>query len=175
MRIKNRNKGFTLIELSISTMILCVAALALAGLLIQGVRGWTSGTNQEAISSGTTLAMQRLSTEIRDGVTATVGTVSGHTALIVTFPATITDTATQETIYDLSGAGTSSRSYYILNGNLVRNVGGAVSTVEKGVTYASFYVSGGLVTLTLKSTGQVGTSVKSLQITGQVRLRNYHT
>jgi len=175
MRIKIRGKGFTVIEMVISTMILCVATLALAGLLITAFRGWSSGTDQEAIAGGTTIAMQKLGMDIRDGVSASTGTVNGVPTLTVTFPATMTDATTHETVYDYSGAGTTTRSYYILNGNLVRSAGGVVSTIGRGVTSATFGASGGSVTITLQTAQQVGTSVRSLQITGQVRLRNFHT
>lgn len=175
MPIKSRNRGFTLIEMSITTMILCVATLALAGLLIAGVRCWRSGFIQDSVNSDMTIAMQKISADMRDGVTATVGTLNGVPALTVTFPATMTDQTTGETIYDLSGAGTTTRSYYIRNGDLVRSVDGVVSVIGKGVTYASFGASGGSVTVTLGTSRQAGASSRSLQITSQVRLRNFHS
>jgi len=175
MRIKSHNNGFTLIEMSITMMILCVATLALAGMLIAGVRCWRSGLTQDSVNNDVTIAMQKISTDIRDGVTATVGTLNGVSALTVTFPATMTDHGTGETIYDLSGSGTTTRSYYVQNGDLVRSIGGVVSVIGKGVTYANFGASGGSVTMTLETSRQAGASSRSLRITGQVRLRNFHS
>jgi hypothetical protein len=159
----------TLLEIMVTTALLSMVGIALTTTLLGSIRGWSSGTNKEYTTNSVTLAMQKLSADIRDGRSASV---SGGT-LTVTFPRTLTDGTTGEDVYDLSTASSVTRSYYIYNGNLVRNVGGIVSIFGRGVTSATFGSTGGMVSVTLTSTEQVGTCTSTREITGRIGLRNH--
>lgn len=172
MRFRRNNRGFTLVEMVMSTVILSMASIALAGLLVHTLRGWSTGTAQVATAGATTIAMQKLATDIRDGRSAAVST--DNKTLTVTFLGTITDATTGETIYDPSGSvPATTRSYYIYNGNLVRSVGGNVTVIGKGVTLAEFHASYGLVNVVLKSAESISSKEVSLEINARVNLRNY--
>ncbi len=172
MRFRHNNRGFTLVEMVVSTVILSMLSIALAGLLVHTLRGWSAGTAQVATAGATTIAMQKLASDIRDGRSATVST--DNKTLTVTFLGTITDATTGETIYDPSGgAPVTTRSYYISNGNLVRSIGSSVTIIGKGATSAEFHASYGLVNITLKSTEQISSKLVSLEINERINLRNY--
>lgn len=167
-----RNKrGMTLIEAVVTASILSMVTVTLVALLMQSMRGWTSGTHNDTAASQVTVAMQKLCNDIRDARSASIS--SGR--LVVTFPTTLTDTSTGETVYDLSSNSAVTRSYYISNGNLVRNVGGVVTVLGKGITSASFGASGGTVSVTLAWTARAGSSCATRQLTGRVSLRNFRS
>lgn len=161
--------GMTLLEVMITAALLSMVGAALTATLIGSVRGWSSGVGKDYAASNVTIAMQKLSLEIRDGRSATVS--SG--TLTVTFPRILTDGSTGEKVYDLSTGSTITRSYYISNGNLVRNVGGTVSVLGRGITSATFGTTGGAVSVTLASNEQVGSYTATRSVVGKVSLRNY--
>jgi len=173
MSAKHRRKGMTLIEMVVTVLILTMAAAAFLAMSISSLRGWSSGTSKETSNSQVTIATQKLANEIRDARTATVST--DKKTLTVTFPRLLTDPTTHEQIYDLSANDPTPRSYYISNGNLVRNAGGQITILARGVTAAEFGASGGTVSITLTSSEQVGTYQSSDQVTSRITLRNYRS
>ncbi|MEN6357990.1 MAG: prepilin-type N-terminal cleavage/methylation domain-containing protein [Armatimonadota bacterium] len=167
------NRGMTLIEVMITVALLSMVGTALTTMLIGSIRGWRSGVSRDDAVSEVTIAMQKLSMEIRDGRSAS--TNESNDVLTVTFPGTLTDGTTHESVYDLSIASSITRSYYISDGNLVRNVGGTVSILGRGVTDATFGTTGGAVSAKLErrdkecqdSTGEYP------YVRGKINLRNY--
>lgn len=171
MKFLRRKNGITLIEMVISTFILCIASLALGGLLIHAVRGWCSGTSHDYATGSATLALQKLCYDIRDARSATI--TSG--TLVVTFPGKLIDQGTGEEIYDSSGSTSTTRSYYISGGKLMRLVNGTTSVLAQGISSATFGASGGSVNVTLTATDQVGTSSSNQQVSGRISLRNFRS
>ena len=160
----------TLIEVVVAMGILTLLGVSLLGMLMQSLRGWASGSGNEAANSTATTALHRLTFDIREGRSAVVS--SGQ--LIVTFPALITDTGTGEQIYDSKLNNPVPRSYYVSGGNLVRNVGGTISILRRGISSATFVAAANSIEITLVSTKQLGTSVCTQQATGCVTFRNYY-
>ncbi|MHB9035191.1 MAG: prepilin-type N-terminal cleavage/methylation domain-containing protein [Armatimonadota bacterium] len=166
--LRNR-RGMTLLEIVMSTALLSIVGMAITATLVGSIRGWSSGTSKEFTTSSATVAMQKLSMDIRDGRSATVS----NGTLTVTFPRVLTDGVTGEDVYDLSTSSAITRSYYISGGNLVRNIGGVVNVLGRGVTSATFGSTGGTVSVTLVSEEQVGTSTATQQVVGRIGLRNF--
>ena len=171
MRFLRGSRGVTLIEVAVSIVILTMAGAALLAMLVGSVRGWSSGISKDTVNSRATVAMQKLANDIRDARTATASE-DNHT-LTVTFPVLLTDPETQEQSYHPSENDEVSRHYYVSSGNLVRDAGGDITVIGRGVTSAEFGASGGTVTVTLESSEQVGTKVSTQQVTGRVSLRNF--
>ncbi|MCE5323608.1 prepilin-type N-terminal cleavage/methylation domain-containing protein [bacterium] len=162
----HNNKGMTLLEVMITIGLLSMVGAGLTATLIGSVRGWRSGVSKDNAVSDVTIAMQKLSMEIRDGRSAGVS----NNVLTVTFPNTITEGS--ESIYDLSTAGSVTRSYYMSDGNLVRNVGGSVSILGRGVVADFGTTTGGAVSVTLSSQNSDETGTP-LSVRGKISLRNY--
>ena len=173
MRIIRRQRGATLIEMVIGITILSLAGAALAAMMVHSLRGWSSGTSKEGAGTQATIAIQKIGNEIRDARTA-LASEDTHT-LTVTFPRQLTDPTTHETIYDLSANDPATRSYYINSGNLVRNIGGQVTIITRGVSSVQFGADGGSVTVTLVGSDHVGMYTSTLQVTGRIYLRNYRS
>ncbi|MCE5199605.1 MAG: prepilin-type N-terminal cleavage/methylation domain-containing protein [Armatimonadota bacterium] len=173
MSYSHNKKGFTLIEVMITVSLLSLVGISLMALLVSSLRGWSSGTSGEAATSSATVAVQKLSIDIRDGRSATIN----NGTLIITFPKKITDTSTHETIYDLSANDPVTRNYYISDGNLMRNVGGVITTMMRGVdaptSEPAFGAGGGTVSINLVGKDQVGTKTSTLRVSARVSLRNY--
>lgn len=169
MNLLRNSKGFTAIEIVISTVIISMIAAVLVALINQSITGYCFGTSQETATNAATIGLQKLSSEIRDGKTASV--VNGQ--LVVYFPVLRTDEGTGESIYDVTSIDSTPRIYYTHNGDLVRSVGGTVSTVMRGVGSAEFVVSLNRVDITLDASSQCGTRTSSQEAEGYVTLRNY--
>lgn len=171
MKLLSARRGMTLVEVTVASGVLTLITISLVAMLVHSLKGWSSGTSKDTAVTKVTVALQRLATDIRDGRSAQV--VSGR--LVVTFPATITDGSTGERVYDLSANDAVTRSYYVLNGNLVRNRGGTIAIIERGVSAATFGASGGTVTVTLTGSDREGTYSAARQVTGRITLRNFRT
>jgi type II secretory pathway pseudopilin PulG len=178
MRLRSNKLGMTAIELVLSISILSLLGVGLLTMLRQGMDGWASGTGKEAANSAATVALQRLTYEIRDGRTATVSGATTAQHLTVVFPLVLTDPVSHETVYDALANDPTSRSYYVSNGNLVKNVGGAVSVLARRVTSVAFVASANTVDITVQSTQQPGRRDSAYtytqSATGRLTLRNYH-
>jgi prepilin-type N-terminal cleavage/methylation domain-containing protein len=178
MRISR--KGFTLVEIVISTAILCVATLAIGGLMVHGLRGWSLGTGRDSANNQATIAMQKLCNDVRSARTAAVS--SSGDRLTVTFPQLLTDSNTSEQAYDSSVNSATTCSYYVANGDLMKQSGGVVRTFVPGVSSITFSWSDdtnesadrlAMVAVTLKGKKQVGDSISYQEISGYISLRNY--
>lgn len=171
MKPVSGRRGMTLVEVVVASSVLTMITISLVAMLVHSLTGWSSGTSKDTAVTKVTVALQRLATDIRDGRSAQV--VSGR--LVVTFPALMTDGSTGEQVYDLSTNDPVTRSYYVLNGNLVRNRAGTIAIIERGISAATFGASGGTVTVTLTGADQEGTYSATRQITGRITLRNFRT
>lgn len=170
MRILSNKRGMTAVEVIVAMSILALVGMGLLTMLVQSLRGWGNGTSNEAANSTATTAMQRLSYDIREARSAT----TNGSQLTVTFPLALADPVTHETAYDSSLNDPVTRSYYVSNGNLVRNIGGTITTLRRGVSSVSFVTTADSAEITVTATQQMGTSVCSQQATGRVTFRNYH-
>ena len=159
--------GFTAVELVIGITLAALLSSAIAAVLIHCLSGWSDGVGSAYAESEGDVALQRLLKEIQDGKTASVG----DGALIVTFPLACHDQSSGETFYDRDADG-EVRSYFLEDGTLVRQVGGAMTTVVRGVSSASFAVTSDTVAVTLTKKEQVGANCVTRQFTGRVTLRN---
>lgn len=164
-------RGFSLVEMLIAVAVISMASVVLVSLITGALTGWSSGTSKDTASSNATLAMQRLANEIRDGRIA----YAYSNTLVVYFPMSITDEATGMVTYDKSASDPVPRIYYVADGNLVRSVQGVTSVVARGISSATFGASGGMVSITLVSSEQVGHSQSQCQVTGRVTLRNFRS
>lgn len=175
MLSKHRKRGFTLVEMAISITILTLATMAIATMLIFGMRGYSTGTTSDSVTDYTTIALQKLSTDVRDGCSASDsgGSSTSSNTLTVTFPALLTDSTTGQKYYDLSSSNKSTRTYYISNGNLVRKTSTSVTVIGKGVGWAHFYASSGSITVDLSATQNSGPKTVTLQVNQRISLRNY--
>lgn len=171
MRLFGSKRGMTLVEVIVAMGVLALVGACLTSVLIQGLRGWSSGAGDEAANSIATTALQRLAYDIREARTATT---NGST-LTVTFPLTITDPSTGQTAYDSALNDPVPRTYYVDgSGNLVRNVGGAITILRRGVTNVTFAAASNSVEITVTATQHLGTSDRIAHATGRVTFRNYH-
>jgi len=169
MRVFTNSRGMTAIEALISIGLLSMIGATLLAVLNQSLVGWSSGTSRDTSVSQATIAIQKLSNDIRDGKSASVS----NGVLTVVFPSVVQDAHTGERVYDLSSDDPTPRLYYVSGGNLVRNVGGTISVIGRGVSTAVFAASGGTVSVSLTCTQQVGKSTTSQQVVGRIALRNF--
>jgi len=161
----------TLAEVIVAMGVLALVGACLMSVLMQGLRGWSSGAGDEAANSIATTALQRLAYDIREARTAT----TNGSQLTVTFPLTITDPTTKQTAYDPTLNDPVARTYYVdNNGNLVRNAGGVITILRRGVTSVTFAAAANSVEITVTATQRLGTSDRTGQAKGRVTFRNYH-
>lgn len=169
MRLLTRKSGFTLLEVLISIGVLTLVGVTMVSVVAQCLNVFSQSESNAAAVNSATIAIQRLSNDIRDGRSAIV---SGGT-LTVYYPKKITDTTTKESMYDLSAQDPVSRSYYLSQGKLLRNINGQISTVAKDISSITFGASGGTVSITINTTSQIGRETSSQQVVGRITLRNY--
>lgn len=175
MLTKKSKRGFSAIELIISLAVLSLATTAIASMLVYAMRGFSTGVASDSVTDSTTIALQKLGTDIRDGCSATDSGGSDTTSntLTVTFPALLTDSTTGEKYYDASSSNKTTRSYYVSNGNLVRQSGNSITILGAGVDWAHFHAVNGLVSADLRNTETIVSKDESMQVNGRISLRNY--
>jgi prepilin-type N-terminal cleavage/methylation domain-containing protein len=167
--ITHNRRGFTAIELIVSIGILSVVGVALVSILVQAMQCWSAGTGSDFAISQSTLALQKLTTDIRDARMA--ATEDSNQRLVVTFPAKLHDSSND--IYDASATDPVHNYYYISEGNLVRRIGTATSVIGTGITEAQFDVQGESVIVRLKGYERVGKVEKEHWAEGRVAMRNF--
>ena len=171
MRHRLNNRGMTLIEVVITAGVLALLGTGLLTMLMQSLRSWSSGTSDEAANSAATTALQRLAYDIREGRSAT----SVGSQLTVTFPKTITDPITGEKAYDPILNDPVTRSYYVSNGNLVRNTAGSITILGRGISDATtFSAASDYVDVTIASDQKFGTTTHTQKAVGHIAMRNFH-
>lgn len=176
MKLRNNNKGMTLVEVMVSVGVLSIVGTGLLTMSVACLRSWGNGASNEVANSNVTLAVQKLAFEIREARSATV---SGS-QLVAVFPKALTDPTSGEKGYDAVLNDAVTRSYYVSGGNLMRNKGGTISTLAKGISAVGngpndtkLSASGSAVDVTLWSAQQLGTSVRNQSATAHIALRNY--
>jgi prepilin-type N-terminal cleavage/methylation domain-containing protein len=173
MRVLGNKRGMTLVEVIVAMGVISLLSACLLAMLMQGLRGWSSGAGDEAANSTATTALQRLAYDIREARSAT----ANGSQLIVTFPLTIVDPSTHETAYDATLNDPVTRSYYVdANGNLVRSVAGVTTILRRGVTSVSFGTAANSVEITVTAKQQLGRAdeERTQQASGRVSFRNYN-
>ncbi len=170
--LRNR-KGFTVVEIMVSIAILSFVGLGLVSLLMQSMQSYSAGAGEDYATSQATIALQKLTTDIRDGKLATTQDV--NKTLVVSFPAKLRDTATGQDYYDPTATDPVSNYYYVSDGNLVRRIGTTITVLGRGVTVATFEVQGAKVIANLTSTERLGKAEQEKQheARGQVAMRNF--
>jgi prepilin-type N-terminal cleavage/methylation domain-containing protein len=170
MKVLGNRRGMTLVEVIVAIGILALVGACLISTLLQGLRGWSNGAGDEAANSTATTALPRLAYDIREARSAT----TNGSQLTATFPLVLTDPSSHETAYDPTANDPVTRSYYVSNGNLVRDVGGTVTILRRGVSSVLFATAANSVEITVTATQHLGTTDRTQQATGRVGFRNYH-
>lgn len=166
-------RGFTLVEIMVSIAILSFVGVGLVSLLMQSMQSYSAGAGEDYATSQATIALQKLTTDIRDGSLAT--TQDANTTLVVSFPAKLRDTATGQDYYDPTATDPVKNYYYVSEGNLVRRIGTTITVLGRGVTAATFEVHGAKVMANLTSTERMGKAEQERQheAKGLVAMRNF--
>lgn len=152
-------------------VVMAIVTLICSGLLmlVNGTLGtWSSSASTAYADTSVSVAIQKLANDIRDGSTASL---SGSD-LLVNFPAKISDTGNSETLYSPGAIG-ETRTYLLLNGNLVKRVGGVDTILARGVHSVGFSATLGVVGVTLVVREQVGKSTVLRTGNARITLRNY--
>ncbi len=169
MNIRGNNKGMTAVEMLIAISILSLLAMGVFTMLWQCLTGWGNSAATEVANSNASIALQKLSFEIREARSATL---SGG-QLVVTFPLVHTDPVTGEKLYDTAANDPVTSTYYVSGGNLVRLRNGNTQIIARGIsTESTFTAAAGYVDVVLVSSKQLGRCVKKQQVTGHITLRN---
>lgn len=156
-------------ETVITISVLCLTGVTMVSVLSGSLNVYSRGESGTNAVNSATIALQRLSNDIRDGRSATVN--SG--VLTVRYPATVTDPSTGEKMYDLSAQDPVAHLYYLSNGNLVRSVNSSVTTIARGISSVTWGASGGSINVTITGTAQTGSKVSNQQVVGRITMRNY--
>ena len=157
-------RGITVAETITAGALFVLLLAGLVSLNSGAAAAWSIGSSQMMADNNASLALQKLTTEIRDGQSASVDTTG--TRLTVTFPA-----ITADGDYDRSGAG-NTIVYFLSGTSLTRQQGTASAVLCKNVNSVQFAVSGGQVQVTLTSRQQNGTQARLTTLTSPVSLRN---
>lgn len=164
-------RGMTLVEVIVAMGVLALVGACLMSVLMQGLRGWSSGAGDEAANSVATTALQRLAYEIREARTAT----TTGAVLTVTFPLAITDPSTNETAYAPSLTIRSlAHTTLTTTATSCATRGGVITILRRGVTSVTFAAAPNSVEITVTATQHLGASDRTGQAKGRVTFRNYH-
>lgn len=157
-------RGITVAETITAGALFVLLLAGLIALNSGAASAWSIGSSQMMADNNASLALQKLTTEIRDGESASVDATG--TRLTVTFPSVTADG-------DYDRGGTGNTLVYSLSGtSLTRQQGTANAVLCRNVNSVQFAVSGGQVQVTLTSRQQNGTQARLTTLTSPVSLRN---
>jgi Tfp pilus assembly protein PilV len=169
-RLKTRS-GATLVEMLVALGILTLIGGVLLALINGSLSGWSSGASAAYADSSASIAVQKLATEVRDGASAAATTG----VLTMTYPATLSDPGTGETLYSPGGTG-QTRSYLLSSGNLIRRVGGVDTILVRNISTLDFTgTTVGAVRVSITASEQVGKITTQRTNTARIGLRNYQS
>jgi len=153
-----------MVEVLVVFGIFTVLSSGLFSLFLTSLKSYDTGGSQGVSDTAVSLALQSAARAIADGMSASVS--SGQ--LTVQLPL-----LNNQGNYDRSAAGNTVK-LYVSSNKLYQQINSGTATVlEKDITAATFTVSGGSVTITLTSRGQLGKEIKTTQMNQVVALRNY--
>jgi hypothetical protein len=156
--------GVTMVEVLVVFGIISVFSSALFSLFLTSLKSYDTGGSQGVSDTAVSMALQSAARAIADGMSASVS--SGQ--LTVQLPL-----LNNQGNYDRSVLGNTVK-LYVSSNKLYQQINSGTATVlEKDITAATFTVSGGSVTITLTSRGQLGKEIKTTQMSQVVALRNY--
>jgi hypothetical protein len=153
-----------MVEVLVVFGIISVFSSALFSLFLTSLKSYDTGGSQGVSDTAVSMALQSAARAIADGMSASVS--SGQ--LTVQLPL-----LNNQGNYDRSVLGNTVK-LYVSSNKLYQQINSGTATVlEKDITAATFTVSGGSVTITLTSRGQLGKEIKTTQMSQVVALRNY--
>jgi prepilin-type N-terminal cleavage/methylation domain-containing protein len=156
--------GVTLVEVMVVLGIITVMTTGLFSLFLGSLGTYDTGASKSVSDTTASLALQKVTREIQDGMSASVS--SGQ--LTVQLPL-----VNNQGNYDRSAAGNTVK-LYVSSNKLYKQVNAGTATVlMSDVTSATFTPSTGSVTVTLTAQAQLGKKTVTTQMSQVVALRNY--
>jgi len=104
--LKNSSKGFTLIEIIVVIVILCIVSGITIKFLVDSLRIYTMTMNQKTLFDEGKLALERMCRDIRDGrsITSPASGGSGSSITLIRNNATAQDVSGETIIFRLTGS-----------------------------------------------------------------------
>ncbi len=161
---RRRRAGTTMVEVMLVFGLMTVLTTGLFSLLLSSLNAYDNGSSKGISDTAASLALQKVTREIADGMSATVS--SGQ--LTVQLPL-----VNDQGNYDHSTAGNTVKLYVSSNKLYKQINSGTVTVLQSDVTSASFTVATGSVTVTITAQGQNGKNTLTTQMSQVVALRNY--
>ena len=163
-----RRRGVSIVEAVISSFVLVIMLVGLAGMGVNALNQWSFGSSKVLADNDAVLALQNLSREVRAGVRATVSQDLGTLTVVMPY-------VNGQGDYDRFRDGVTVR-YYSSDGKLWRQSGTASATaLSKKVNWVSFSANGSQIQIQVNSRQQYGRRVGDTTLTTQVTLRNEPT
>ncbi len=161
MLIPGNNRGYTLLEMMVTTFIVLMIFFSISTLLLSGVKSWREGENRVDVRQNVRIAMDRVAREVRQAAYLT--TVIGYTNK--TSPTYQPYYQKNLVFKDQNGQTV---KYYLSNKQLIRGVGSATYEIAVNIQEINFYyepstadrVNQKMVTVNIVSTGKQNEKVK---------------
>lgn len=163
VRLKHR-RGVSITEVVIASFVFLIMLGGLVGMSVNALSQWSFGSSKVMADNDAVVALQRLSTEIRNGTRASVA--SGDGVLTLVLPV-----INGQGDYDRFNEG-DTVYYYASDGRLWRYANGTATILANKINWVSFAVNGAQVRIRTNSRQQYGTKYGDTTLTTQVTLRN---
>ncbi len=158
--VRPARKGFTLVELLLSSAIMPLVISGVMGVYIMSINTWKESIERFSLQRDSFLAMEKM---VR-GPEGTGGVV-GSSAI---------ECPNSYTLNYTNGAN--ERGYYLSGGNIMydedTSAMGTDTVIVDGVNSLIFTAGGGMVTISLSRQGQVGSKTITAALFTQVKIRN---
>ena len=162
----SRRRAVTIIEVLVAATIMMIVTVGILGLSIASGRTWSHGSARVITEDSASLALQRISQEIRGGSSATVDATGK--ILTVTYP-----NVNAAGDYERDNMAPVKTRYFVDNGVLYSQYGTTTrKALARRVTGIAFLLNGGQVFITLSSQQKVGITQRTALFQSEVTLRN---
>ena len=159
-------RGVTILEAAMAGSLMTIVMVGVVGLSISSGRTWSHGSARVLSEDSASLALQRISQDIRSGSSASVDS----TGKILTITSSSTNTAGD---FDRTSLAATTTRYYVSSEALYRQFGTTTPIrLATKVTGVSFAVNGQGVAITLTSKQKAGTKETTALYQSEVTLRN---
>jgi hypothetical protein len=165
IRFRRSRRGVSVIEIVVASFAMLLVLAGVATVSSSAITQWSRDSSKLFADNDASLALQKLSRGIRDGITASVD--STGTVLSVVMP-----TINSSGDYNRYSPGLTTQ-FYLSSGKVWSKVGSANATqIGKNIKSLNFSVNGVQVTITVDSLQQYGTKTGETSMSTQIALRN---
>jgi hypothetical protein len=165
---QRRRRGFGSAEIVITAGLTMLLTFTMVSVSMHASAGWSNGAGQMMADDTASVAVQRVASDVRAGISATVSPNKSECTVVMPSVNAAGD-------YDRSTSGESVR-FYLSDGKLFRQgTTSGTTRMARNVQQLQFDLEGNEVTISIRARQQQGKTYRETRLVTKATLRNVRT